>query len=61
MAHVPNMLPHLRDHHLEAYFINGLLETQRYSPLSNAETQVAQYLKHFEQVDDTDLKCMLSD
>jgi hypothetical protein len=28
--------------------------------VSDPETLVAPYLKYFEQVDDTDLKCMLS-
>jgi hypothetical protein len=62
MIQVHNMLPQLLlDHHLEAYFIIELFNSQRYYPISNAHTLIAQYLKHFEQVDDTDLKCRLSD
>jgi hypothetical protein len=55
------MLPQLRDHQLKTYFITELLDSQRYYPISNPETLVAQYLTYFEQVDDIDLKCMLSD
>jgi hypothetical protein len=54
--HVHNMLLQLQDHHLEAYFITELVTSWRYFPISNRETLVSQSLKHFEQVDDTDLK-----
>jgi hypothetical protein len=60
MVQVHDMLPQLCDHHLEAHFITELFESQRYYPISNPESLIAQYLKHFEQVDDIDLKCMLS-
>jgi hypothetical protein len=60
IGHIHNMLPHLCDHHLEAYFINELFDSQQYYPISNPETLIAQFFKHSKQVDDTDLKCMLS-
>ncbi|KAJ7935867.1 P-loop containing nucleoside triphosphate hydrolase protein [Mycena leptocephala] len=60
IGQVHNMLPQLRDHHLEAAFITELFESQRNYQIPNPETLISQYLKHFEQVDDTDLKCMLS-
>ncbi|KAJ7859441.1 hypothetical protein B0H13DRAFT_1901465 [Mycena leptocephala] len=54
---IRNFLPQLHDHQLEAYFITEFFGSQRYYAISDVETLVAQYLKHFEQVDDTDLKC----
>ncbi|KAF8193174.1 hypothetical protein K438DRAFT_1761882 [Mycena galopus ATCC 62051] len=57
IGHIHSMLPQLHDHQLEAYFITELFNSQRNYPISNPETLVAQYLKHFEQVDDMDLKC----
>jgi hypothetical protein len=60
IGQVHNMLPQLRDHHLEAAFITELFESQRNYQIPNSETLISQYLKDFEQVDDTDLKCMLS-
>ncbi|KAJ7863423.1 hypothetical protein B0H13DRAFT_2565205 [Mycena leptocephala] len=52
-----SILLQLCDHELEAYFITELLDSRRYHTISDPETLVAHYLKHFEQVDDTDLKC----
>jgi hypothetical protein len=58
IGQIHHVLPQLHNHHAEAYFITELLDSRQHSPIS---TLVAQYLKHFEQVDDTDLKCKLSD
>jgi hypothetical protein len=60
MDQIHKMLPRFLDHHLEAYFITEFLDSLCYT-IPNPETLVTQYLKHFEQVNDTDLKCMLSD
>jgi tetratricopeptide (TPR) repeat protein len=60
IAQVHGMLPQLRDPHLEAYFITELLASWRYYPISNHKTLVSDSLKNVEQVDDTDLKCMLA-
>jgi hypothetical protein len=38
-----------------------LFESQRYYSISNPETLIAQFFKQSEQVDDIDLKCMLSE
>jgi hypothetical protein len=61
IGQVHNMLPQLHDHQLEAYFITELFDSRQYYPISDSETLVAQCLGHFGQVDDTDLKRMLSD
>lgn len=58
IGQIHHVLPQLRDHHAEAYFITELLDSRQHYPIS---TLVAQYLNHFEQVDDTDLKCKLSE
>jgi hypothetical protein len=60
-SQIHNVLPQLCDHHLEAYYITELFDSQRYFSTSNSETLVTKYLNHFEQIDDMDLKCMLSD
>jgi hypothetical protein len=61
IGQIHNALPLLHDQQLEACSITELIESQRFYPISDLESLVAQYLKHFEQIDDTDLKCMLSD
>jgi hypothetical protein len=58
---IHNVLPQLRDHHLEAYYITELFYSQRYYPISNSDALLTQYVKNFEQVDDEDLKCILFD
>jgi hypothetical protein len=58
--HIENVLPYPCDHHLEAYFIKERLSSRMYS-VSNLETLASNVLEHFEEFDDPDLKCMLSD
>jgi hypothetical protein len=60
MVQINDFLPFLCDPHLEAYFITELFNAQQYYSIPNPDTLVVQNLKHFEQIDDTDLKCMLS-
>jgi hypothetical protein len=60
IQHIPNVLPYPRDHHLEAHFIIECLNSQTYS-ISDLETLTSSALKHFEEFDDSDLECMLSD
>jgi hypothetical protein len=61
IGQVCNMLPQLHDHHLEAFVIAEVFTTQKHHLISDPETLISQYLKRIEQVDDTNLKCMLSD
>jgi hypothetical protein len=49
------------DHRLEVYFIIELFNSQIYCPISDPETLVSEALRHFDQFEDSDLKCMLSD
>jgi hypothetical protein len=60
ISQIQNFFPQLCDHQLEAYWFSELFGSQRYLMIPNVETLVTQYLKHFEQVEDVDLKCMLS-
>jgi hypothetical protein len=57
---IQNVLPYPRDHRLEAHFIIECLKSQTNS-ISNLETLTSSALKQFEEFDDSDLKCMLSD
>jgi hypothetical protein len=57
---IHNVLPHPRDHRLEAYFILECFNSWIYS-ISNLETLASDALEHFEEFDDPDLKCMLPD
>jgi flagellar basal body-associated protein FliL len=56
-----DMLPQLHDHHLEACIIAEVFAAHKYYLIPNPETLITQYFKKIEQVDDMDLKCMLSD
>jgi hypothetical protein len=61
LSQIHNILPHLLDHYLQVYIITHLFESQRYYPISNPETLIAQFFKQSEQVNDIDLKGMLSE
>jgi hypothetical protein len=61
IGQVCNMLPQLHDHHLEAFVIAEVFSAQKHYLISDPETLIPQYLKRIEQIDDTNLKCMLSD
>jgi hypothetical protein len=54
------VLPHPCDHRLEAYLIIECFSSRMYS-ISDADTLVSDTLEHFKELDDPDLKCMLSD
>ncbi|KAJ7457460.1 hypothetical protein FB451DRAFT_1142703 [Mycena latifolia] len=58
MHHIPNVLPHPRDHRLEVYFIMTFLFRYIDNPVPNAENLVNQALKYLPQFDDPDLKCL---
>jgi hypothetical protein len=60
IQHIHNVLPHPRDHCLEAYFILECFNSRIYS-ISNLETLASDALEHFKEFDDPDLKCMLPD
>jgi hypothetical protein len=57
---IPNLLPFLRNHQLEVYFICELLSSSRYYPISNPEELIAQALEHLNHFVDVEAKCMLS-
>ncbi|KAJ7935859.1 hypothetical protein B0H13DRAFT_1853972 [Mycena leptocephala] len=59
IVQVQEMLPELRDHHVEAYFITEMLSSWTYYPLANREALVSNILELLEQVDDIDLKCRI--
>jgi hypothetical protein len=59
IQHIHNVLPYPRDHRLEAHFIIEYLNSQMYS-ISNLDPLVSNALEHFEEFDDSNLKCMLS-
>jgi hypothetical protein len=55
------VLPHPCDHRLEAYLIIEQLDSWVFHSISNPETMASKALEHFNEFDDPDLKCMLSD
>jgi hypothetical protein len=57
LGQLHQILPHLCDHRLEAYFITELFNSYINVSLSDPETLVAQALEHFEHFEDPDLKC----
>ncbi|KAJ7801487.1 P-loop containing nucleoside triphosphate hydrolase protein [Mycena leptocephala] len=59
VQHIQNVLPYPHDHRLEAYFDMEWLNSQIYS-ISNPDTLISDALDHFQEFDDPDLKCMLS-
>ncbi|KAJ7848195.1 P-loop containing nucleoside triphosphate hydrolase protein, partial [Mycena leptocephala] len=56
---IQNILPHPCNHHIEAYFIAECLDS--WGLYSNLDLMVSDALEHFKELDDIDLKCMLSD
>jgi hypothetical protein len=58
---IKNVLPYPCDHHLEAYFIMELLNSQTLYPISTPETLASKVSELLEEFHDPDLKCMLSD
>jgi hypothetical protein len=59
LDHIPNFLPQLIDHKLEAYFILEQLAGWLHHSIPNSEDLIDQALKHFNHFDDTDMKCEL--
>jgi hypothetical protein len=55
---IPNLLPDLANHRLEVYFYAELFSSHYYYSISSPETLVSQVLKHFESLDDSEVKCM---
>jgi hypothetical protein len=58
IQHIHNVLPHPRNHRLEAYLIIEQLSSLRLHSIP--ETMVSNALEYFKEFDDLDLKCMLS-
>ncbi|KAJ7912915.1 hypothetical protein B0H13DRAFT_1874358 [Mycena leptocephala] len=58
LQQIQNILPHLCDHHLKAYFITECLDSWPFIPL-NAHTLVSETLESLKEFDDPDLKCKL--
>jgi hypothetical protein len=58
MKQILNLLPHLSDSHLKVYFITELFGSWQFYPIANPDALIVQGLKQFDQVQDTDLKCM---
>jgi hypothetical protein len=61
IQHIHSILPRPCDHRLEAYFIIEWLYSRTLHSISNPDPLVSNALEHFEEFDDPDLKCMLSD
>jgi hypothetical protein len=60
IGQVQDILPQLHDHRLKAYFIIELLNRSGSYPNSDFEVLAFQVLEHLKQLDDPDLKCVLS-
>jgi hypothetical protein len=60
IQHIHNVLPHPRNHRLEAYLIIEQLNSWVFHSISDPETLASEALEHFKEFDDMDLKCMLS-
>ncbi|KAJ7833909.1 hypothetical protein B0H13DRAFT_1914366 [Mycena leptocephala] len=56
---IHNLLPHLCDHRLEAYFIIECFNSWNWHLISDAEALANKALEHFKEFDDPDLKCRL--
>ncbi|KAJ7923754.1 P-loop containing nucleoside triphosphate hydrolase protein [Mycena leptocephala] len=54
---IHNVLPSPRDHRLEAYVITEWLSSLTLISSSNPDTLASNALEHFEEFDDSDLKC----
>jgi hypothetical protein len=61
IQHIHNVLPHPRNHRLEAYLIIEQLNSWVLHSISDPETLASEALEHFKEFVDPDLKCMLSD
>jgi hypothetical protein len=61
IGQIYDILPQPRNHQLEIHFIIELLDSRRAYPNFDRDTLVSKALEHFKQLDDPDLKCMVSD
>jgi hypothetical protein len=60
IGQVQDILPQLHDHQLKAYFLIELLNQSGSSPNSDFEFLAFKALEHLMQLDDPDIKCVLS-
>jgi hypothetical protein len=58
LDHIPQVLPQLRDHKLEVYFITRVLSAKNRN-FTNAEQLIDQALQDFAHFDDSDMQCKL--